>query len=413
MVDVGLGSWESRLGTAGSQNTYMVNILFSIWLPFAISEYIPPGPRYACPKETERYLFHPCVCEKGTDDGLFILCENAGLAVLSVGLGNIAGRGLPIEKLVLNECKISNLFGAILHRSTVRKLEIRNTPIETIDEYAFAGVNRTLQELKIINTKLKGFPKEAFKILGNLSLLYIDGHEITKLDKDIFAGSYITNRLEKLHIVNGQIADIPVEPFQHLKKLKTLDLHGNRIAVLKRNQFKGMREAEVLDLSIVLDFGPGCTLDFTPDLTLGFDSGPVLNFDPGYTFDFTPDLTLGFDSGPVLNFDPGYTLDFTPDLTFSFDSGPVLNFDPGYTLDFTPDLTLGFDSGPVLNFDPDYTLDFTPDLTFGFDSGPVLNFDSGYTLDFTSDLTLGFDSGSVLNFDPGYTLDFTPDLTFV
>lgn len=70
------------------------------------SEYIPPGPRYTCPKETEKHLLYPCVCETGTDDGLFIRCSNAGLAVMSIGLGNLAGLGLPIEQLVLQECKI-------------------------------------------------------------------------------------------------------------------------------------------------------------------------------------------------------------------------------------------------------------------------------------------------------------------
>lgn len=33
------------------------------------------------------------------------------------------------------------------------------------------------------------------------------------------------------------------------RKLKTLDLHGNQLKELKRNQFKGLRDVEVLDLS--------------------------------------------------------------------------------------------------------------------------------------------------------------------
>lgn len=79
-------------------------------LTISNSEYIPPGPAYQCPKETDNHLLYPCVCEKGTDSGLHVRCENKGLAVLSVGLGNIAGLGLPIEKLVVKECKICKLF---------------------------------------------------------------------------------------------------------------------------------------------------------------------------------------------------------------------------------------------------------------------------------------------------------------
>ncbi|KAG6444332.1 chaoptin [Manduca sexta] len=224
-------------------------LIVLVSLPCVLLEYIPPGPAYPCPKNSDLQLMYPCVCEKGSDAGLYIKCENTGLAIMSVGLGNIAGLGLPIERLLLKECKISHLFGPLLHRSTVRVLEIVDTPIETIDEYAFAGINRTLQELYFVNTMIAEFPKDAFKILGNLSTLSIDGHQMTKLTKDIFAGSEIPGRLERLHIVNGLISDIPPEAFQTLKKLKKLDLHGNKLGTLKRNQFKGLRDTEFLDIS--------------------------------------------------------------------------------------------------------------------------------------------------------------------
>lgn len=44
-----------------------------------------------------------------------------------------------------------------------RKITIRDTPIERIDDYTFYGVNETLQELEIYNSKLTFFPK-AFKV---------------------------------------------------------------------------------------------------------------------------------------------------------------------------------------------------------------------------------------------------------
>ncbi|XP_034838488.1 protein artichoke [Maniola hyperantus] len=223
--------------------------VLATFLPHLNTEYIPPGPAYPCPKETDNALLFPCVCEKGTDAGLYVRCSNTGLAVMSVGLGNIAGMGLPIERLLIEECKISNLFGPLLHRSTVRTLHIVDTPIKSIDEYAFFGVNRTLEEIYMYNTRIDEFPKKAFKILGNLTTLSIDGHRMTSLSKDIFAGSLATGRLERLHLANGRLSDIPVEAFQNLKKLKKLDLHGNRLATLKRNQFRGLRDTEVLDLS--------------------------------------------------------------------------------------------------------------------------------------------------------------------
>lgn len=50
---------------------------------------------------------YPCVCEKGTDAGLHIRCENTGLAIMSVGLGNLAGLGFPIERLEIREGRFS------------------------------------------------------------------------------------------------------------------------------------------------------------------------------------------------------------------------------------------------------------------------------------------------------------------
>ncbi|CAH0697934.1 unnamed protein product [Spodoptera exigua] len=239
------------LSTDRSPTKMVTKIFFTLatLLTYTNSEYIPPGPLYPCPKDSTTTLLYPCVCEKGSDSGLYIRCENTGLAILSVGLGNIAGLGLPIEKLVLNECKITNLFGPLFHRSTIRVIEFIDTPIKTIDQYAFAGVNRTLQELYMTNTNIEEFPKEAFMILGNLSVLSIDGHKMTKLGKDIFVGSEAAGKLERLHLTNGLIADMPPETFQVLKKLKKLDLHGNKLATLKRNQFKGLRDTEFLDLS--------------------------------------------------------------------------------------------------------------------------------------------------------------------
>ncbi|KAI5638062.1 leucine rich repeat domain-containing protein [Phthorimaea operculella] len=243
-----------RVSQAGGHtipySTKMVKIFILLaLLSFVNPEYIPEGPLYPCPKPTDSSLLYPCVCEKGSDAGLYIRCENSGLATLSVGIGNIAGMGLPVERLSLKECKITNLFGPLFHRSTIRVLHIEDTPIKSIDQYAFAGVNRTLQELYMVNTRINEFPKEAFKILGNLSILSIDGHAMTKLGKDIFAGSEAAGKLERLHLSNGLISEFAPETFQNLKKLRTLDLHGNRLANLKRNQFKGLRDTEVLDIS--------------------------------------------------------------------------------------------------------------------------------------------------------------------
>lgn len=50
--------------------------------------------------------------------------------------------------------------------------------------------------------------------LGKLVVLKIDQHNITSLDKDIFADSLTSQKLEKLYLSHGKLNDLPVESFQ-------------------------------------------------------------------------------------------------------------------------------------------------------------------------------------------------------
>ena len=72
------------------------------------SEYIPPGPRYQCPKNKAQ--LYPCLCAKPGERGVTIVCENTNLASLSVGLKNFANENLLIEKLYFSKCNIGIFF---------------------------------------------------------------------------------------------------------------------------------------------------------------------------------------------------------------------------------------------------------------------------------------------------------------
>ncbi|KAK2589000.1 hypothetical protein KPH14_001849 [Odynerus spinipes] len=225
-------------------------LLFPLILGLALpimGGYIPPGPRFPCPKEPT-YIY-PCTCVRGSDRGLYIHCENTNLASLSLAFVNLGNERMPIEELVLYKCNIGRFYGPALYPLDVRVMKFIDTPLRTIEEHSFLGVNRTLQELYLTNSQLEKFPREALQILGNLSILSITGHRIVALPGNSFVESEAAAKLEKLEISEGTISSLPVEALQPLKKLKTLDFHGNQIKELKRNQFKGLRDTEFLDLS--------------------------------------------------------------------------------------------------------------------------------------------------------------------
>lgn len=48
-------------------------------------------------------------------------------------------------------------------------------------------------------------------------MLRIDQHNISKLDADIFVESGASGKLEKIHLTNGKIVDLPIEAFQVYK----------------------------------------------------------------------------------------------------------------------------------------------------------------------------------------------------
>lgn len=94
-------------------------------------------------------------------------------------------------------------YGPALYPLDVRVLRFIDTPLRLIEEHSFLGVNRTLQELHVINSNLEKFPREALQILGNLSLLSIAGHRISTLPSNSFGESAAAAKLEKLEISNG------------------------------------------------------------------------------------------------------------------------------------------------------------------------------------------------------------------
>lgn len=56
------------------------------------------------------------------------------------------------------------LYGTLFFKVKARTLYIDETPIKSIDEHTFHGINRTLQELHIVNSQLLEFPGLAFKV---------------------------------------------------------------------------------------------------------------------------------------------------------------------------------------------------------------------------------------------------------
>lgn len=93
---------------------YHITSLLCIFFVPIISEYIPPGPFYRCPKE--KLLLHPCTCDIESDNGITVSCNNTNIASMSIALNNLATFRIPIEKLTIYKCNIGK-YTALLNNS--------------------------------------------------------------------------------------------------------------------------------------------------------------------------------------------------------------------------------------------------------------------------------------------------------
>lgn len=95
----------------------------------------------------------------------------------------------------------------------MKRLYVLDTPIASIREHAFYGINDTLLELHMVKSELTAFPGDALKILGHLKVLNIDGHRIENLPKGVFGGMTFEGSLEKFHFINGLLSDMGQDIF--------------------------------------------------------------------------------------------------------------------------------------------------------------------------------------------------------
>jgi len=65
------------------------------------------------------------------------------------------------------------LFGDIFYSIPVNRLIIQDTPLILLDDDLFFGINHTLSELHIVNSKLAEFPSVSLKVSKTFLLILI------------------------------------------------------------------------------------------------------------------------------------------------------------------------------------------------------------------------------------------------
>lgn len=96
-------------------------------------QWVEPPPKYDCPKRP----IYPCTCLKGSEEGIYVKCNNTNIASLSVGLKQVKTL---IHTLTIENCNMEKIYGDLFQMLSVKILEIRDTPIKDISNNVFDGV---------------------------------------------------------------------------------------------------------------------------------------------------------------------------------------------------------------------------------------------------------------------------------
>lgn len=167
----------------------------------------------------------------------------------------------------------ANIYGDLFYSLGVKTLTIKNVPLSELHRDIFLGIGKSLKEVNFLETSLDKIPSAPFAVradffsaanrcfekitcfnvstfqnVPDLKILNLQKHFITSLSADSFPNT-LQASLEKLFVVNGTVTAVNPDTFQSFKKLKFLDLHGNNVSTLQRNQFKGLKDLEYLDVS--------------------------------------------------------------------------------------------------------------------------------------------------------------------
>lgn len=128
--------WRSRKAKNMGNATlfWLIKLLVCFGLISLIKgQWVDPPPKYDCPKRP----LYPCQCIRGSEEGIYVRCNNTNIASLAVGLKQV--RTL-IHTLTIENCNMEKVYGDLFQMLTVRILEIHDTPIKDISDNTFNGV---------------------------------------------------------------------------------------------------------------------------------------------------------------------------------------------------------------------------------------------------------------------------------
>lgn len=153
-----------------------------------------------------------------------------------------------LHKLDLTGDKMPNLVPQELRRlRNLRSLAITNLVGPSIGPEDFLEFGYELEDLKIYKAGLKTIKNNAFREIRTIKRLDLSENKINTIENDAF--KEVGHSLTSLRISRGLSMDtIPVAPFKALKSLEELDLTNNRLTKVADISFHSLKNLRVVEM---------------------------------------------------------------------------------------------------------------------------------------------------------------------
>jgi len=196
-----------------------------------------------------------CHCQNQTN--IICLNENKLNSVIhneeKFDFSNFCIDAIILKLTMLKNSQIQTILSANL--SKVIFAEISNSENFIMSEDVFLNL-RNLQELSLVNNKLKKLQKYVFGTAPYLKSLNLNENLLQVLQDGEFEK---LRNLNKLYLENNKISKLIDSPFKNLLNLKYLSLAHNEIGLVTTLTFKGLKKLETLIMSDnnIVKFSPG------------------------------------------------------------------------------------------------------------------------------------------------------------
>ncbi|XP_078236942.1 relaxin receptor 1-like [Pogona vitticeps] len=176
-----------------------------------------------------------CMCS-----GTAVRCQSQDLLSVPQGLSNVT-------ELDLKKNRISSLLDyQFLAYSGLKYLFLQENGIQTLSSTTFSGLVK-LRRLYLGSNSITDLQPQAFQDLHSLQWLLLDNNKITKILPSVFVG---LKSLIFLGLHNNSLRAMPADSMcTQMPKLNWLDLEGNQLRALRRDDFRGCSELTVLVLN--------------------------------------------------------------------------------------------------------------------------------------------------------------------